>query len=186
VRRRRAALVAAVAVAALAPLPADGHSGGRAQLYVDSVRFEPATGGWQADLVVRDADSGKPEPGVAVRLTAAASGGSSVGPVQLADPDGDGRFSGLMPVAAGTWTVGIEAEEIPGGPRALPFRRTWPAILAPGQALDLGRPGAAGRSGGRVPAVPLGAGALGAVVLYAGWRRSQRAHSPVTGGCGSG
>jgi hypothetical protein len=176
VRRLRAALLAGSVALGLAgaPAPADAHAGGQAQLYVDSVHLEPAAGGWRADLVVRDADSGKPQPGVAVRLTATGPSGIPVGPVDLADPDRAGRYTGLLPLAAGPWTVGIEAEEIPGGPRALPFSRTWPARLAPGQALDLGRSGATDRPRDRLPAIPLGAGALGAAVVYAGWRRSRK------------
>jgi hypothetical protein len=132
-----AVAVAVVLVLALPAAPAGAHSGGRAQLYVDSVRLEPQAGGWRAALVVRDADSGRPEPGFAVEITASGPGGAAVGPVGLADPGADGHYGALVPMTEGGWAVTVEANEIAGGPRAVPFRRTWPVTLQAGQALDL-------------------------------------------------
>lgn len=171
-RRLRDAVIVGLVALALPAVSAGAHSGGRAQLYVDSVHLEPQAGGWRADLVVRDADSGKPEPGVAVQL--AVQGAEAV---TLNDPDGDGRYSALVPLTAGVWSVTVKADEIPGGPRALPFSRTWPATLQAGQPLDLGASGAraGGGAGGHFPAVPLGLalGVLAAVVLLV-WRRRRR------------
>ena len=170
----RRAVIAGLVVLALPAGPAGAHSGGRSQLYVDSVRLEPQAAGWRAELVVRDADSGKPEPGVGVQLTANAAAGQPVGPVTLDDLDGDGRYLALLPLAAGPWTITVKADEVPGGPRALPFSRTWSAILAAGQVIDLGGSGprsADDPGGGHLPAVPLGLGLLAALVLLVGWRR---------------
>ena len=166
----RGALLALVAVA-LPAAPAGAHSGGRAQLYVDSVRLQPRAGGWQAELVVRDADSGGAEPGVGVQLTASSGAGPVVGPVPLADADGDGRYDAAIPLTAGSWTVTVKADEIPGGPRALPFTRAWSATLESGRALDLGRSGFdGGGGGGGVPAVPLGLGLVSGAALLIAWR----------------
>jgi MYXO-CTERM domain-containing protein len=166
-------VIACLLALALPAVPAGAHSGGRAQLYVDSVHLEPQGAGWRADLVVRDADSGKPEPGVGVQL--AVQGAEAV---TLTDPDGDGRYSALVPLTAGPWSVTVKADEIPGGPRALPFSRTWPATLQAGQPLDLGASGSrsAGHgAGSHFPAVPLGLGlGLLAVVALLVWRRRRR------------
>jgi hypothetical protein len=169
----RRAVIAGLVALVLPAGPARAHSGGRAQLYVDSVHLEPQAAGWRAELVVRDADSGKPEPGVGVQLTANGAAGQPIGPVALADPDGDGRYLALLSLAAGPWTITVEADEIPGGPRALPFSRTWTGNLD-GQVLDLGGSGprSANRGGGgHVPAVALGLGILAALALFVGWRR---------------
>jgi LPXTG-motif cell wall-anchored protein len=164
---------------ALSAAPAAAHAGGRAQLYVESVHLEPQAGGWRAELVVRDADSGRPEPGFGVQLTAQAGDDRSpVEPLPLADPDGDGCYGAVVPLTAGSWSVTVKADELPGGPRALPFSRTWSATLQAGQPLDLGAPAsaAAGRgSGGQGPALALaGLGVLGALALLI-WRRRRRA-----------
>ena len=161
----RAAIVGLVALV-LPTAPAGAHSGGRAQLYVDSVRLQPQAGGWQAELVVRDADSGGAEPGVSVQLMASSGAGPVLGPVPLTDADGDGRYDAAIPLTAGTWTVTVKADEIPGGPRALPFTRTWSATLESGRALDLGD----GGGGGGVPAVPLGLGLVSGAALFIAWR----------------
>jgi hypothetical protein len=171
-RQLRGALLALVALT-LPAAPAAAHSGGRAQLYVDSVRLQPRAGGWQAELVVRDADSGGAEPGVGVQLTASSGAGPVLGPVPLTDADGDGRYAAAIPLTAGSWTVTVNADEIPGGPRALPFTRTWSATLEPGRPLDLGGSGSRfgdGGGGGGVPAVPLGLGLVSGAALLIVWR----------------
>jgi hypothetical protein len=173
VSRLRRAVIAGLVALALPAAPAGAHSGGRAQLYVDSVHLEPQAGGWRADLVVRDGDSGKPEPGVGVQL--AVEGGEAV---TLTDAGGDGRYSALLPLTAGSWSVTVNADEIPGGPRALPFSRTWPATLVAGQPLDLGASGslsAGAGGGGHLSAVLFGVGlGLLAVVALLDWRRRRR------------
>jgi hypothetical protein len=102
-------LVTAGPALALPSVPAGAHSGGRAQLYVDSVRLEPHPGGRQAALVVRDADSGRPEPGFGVRLTASGPDGKTIGPVALTDPHGDGRHAGTVPLPDGPWSLTVQA-----------------------------------------------------------------------------
>jgi hypothetical protein len=177
VRPLRGAVLATLLVLAGPAAPAGAHAGGRAQLYVDSVHLVPQAGGWGADLVVRDADSGRPEPGFGVQLAVQAGGRPPAEPVPLADPDGDGRYGAFVPLTAGSWSFTVKADEVPGGPRALPFSRTWSGILEAGQPLDLGAslPRPAGRgSGGRGPAVAVaGLGVLAAVVLLV-WRRRRR------------
>lgn len=188
-RIRRSAIAACtVALASATVLPAapsGAHSGGRAQLYVDAVRLEPQAGGWRASLVVRDADSGKLEPGFGVQVTGSGPGGHAVGPISLTDPDADGRYEGVMAMAEGLWALTVEAAEIPGGPRAVPFTRTWPVTLQAGQTLALGdsaSPAPVGRSARRAPAVPLVLALVGVVTLatLAGLRlvRRRRAPSP--------
>ena len=152
-----AVLVAVVLALALPVASAGAHSGGRAQLYVDSIRLEPQADGWLAALVVRDADSGRPEPGYGVQLRGSGAGGAAVGPVSLADPDADGRYVGLVPMTEGGWALTVAADEIPGGPRALPFTKTWAVTLQAGRPLDLAgsRPSAPrGESGAGPSAVP--------------------------------
>ncbi|MEW6477645.1 MAG: hypothetical protein AB1679_35820 [Actinomycetota bacterium] len=172
-RRRARGAVAGLVALVLSAGPAGAHSGGRAQLYVDSVRLEPQAGGWRAELVVRDADSGQPEPGVGVELAANRGAGEPLGPVALTDPDGDGRYSALVPLADGPWTITVRAEEIPGGPRALPFSRTWSATVQAGRAIDVGGAGSrtADHGGGHGPAVPLGLSLGAAFALLVGFSR---------------
>jgi hypothetical protein len=165
-----AAALATVASLAWPAAPAGAHSGGRAQLYVESVRLEPQPGGWLTTIMVRDADSGRPEPGFGVQITAAGPGGRAVGPVDLTDPDADGRYAALVPVTEGGWALTVDADEMPGGARALPFKKTWPVTLATGQALDLAgsRPsGTSLRSGGGHSAVPPVLGLMAASALAA-------------------
>ena len=164
----RAALIACLLTVVAPAAPASAHSGGRAQLYVHAVHLEPRPGGWRAELVVRDADSGRPEPGVGVELTATGGAGQTAAPVALTDPDGQGRYAGDVSLTEGLWTVTVRADDIPGGPRALPFSRSWSATLEAGRAIDLGgsspRP-AEGGGRGHVPAGPLALTVLAAVAL---------------------
>lgn len=186
-------LIAGVVAVALSAAPAGAHSGGRAQLYVDSVRLELHAGGWHAELILRDADSGTPEPGFGVLLSAtptatarAAGDGNAVGPVTLTDADADGRYSADVPMTDGAWTVTVQVAEIPGGPRAVPFRRTWPVTLRAGRAIAVGgsaAPPAGHRAGGGFPAVPLGLGLGAAVAVVLALRRyrpGERAHLQPT------
>lgn len=173
--------------AALPAASAGAHSGGRAQLFVDTVRLEPQPGGWRAALVLRDADSGKPEPGFAVRLTASAPDGRVIGPVDLAEPDTDGRYAGAVPLTDGTWTLTLHAAEIPGGRQAIPFTKTWTATLQVGQALDLTNsvsPTLLRRSARTRSMVPLVLGLVGTAALagVVGLRlaRARRYRGPAT------
>ena len=173
--------------AALPIAPAGAHSGGRAQLFVDAVRLEPQPGGWQADLVLRDADSGKPEPGFGVRLAASAPDGRVIGAVDLADPDADGRYAGVVPLTDGPWTLTLHAAEIPGGRQAIPFTKTWTATLQVGQALDLTNsvsPTLLRRSARTRSMVPLVLGLVGTAALagVVGLRlaRARRYRGPAT------
>jgi hypothetical protein len=117
--------------------PAGAHSGGRAQLYVDSIRLEPRPDGWHVALTVLDGDSGRREPGFGVQVGAAGPGGRAIGPVDLADGDNDGRYEGTVPLTDGSWTLTVEADEIPGGARAVPFEKSWPLTLQPGRPVDV-------------------------------------------------
>ncbi|HEV8626478.1 MAG TPA: hypothetical protein VG034_18665 [Acidimicrobiia bacterium] len=138
IRRSAIAFILAGGVpTVLAVAPVGAHSGGRAQLYVDSVRLEPQAGGWRSTAVVRDADSGRPEPGFGVQITGSGPGGQAVGPVGLTDPDADGTYAAVVPPIEGRWALTVEAAEIPGGARAEPFTKTWPVTLQAGQPLDL-------------------------------------------------
>lgn len=163
--RTRRSVLAAVApitaalasLAALPAAPAGAHSGGRAQLYVDSIHLEPRAEGWLTTLVVRDADSGRSEPGFGVEVTASHPAGQTVGPVSLADPGADGRYTALVPLTEGGWALTVEADEIPGGARAVPFKRTWPITLQAGQSLDL--------AGSRPPATDAESGPADRTIL---------------------
>jgi hypothetical protein len=175
VSRFGGAVLATLVMLVVPAAPAVAHSGGRAQLYVESVHLEPQAGGWRAELVVRDADSGRPEPRFGVQLVAQAGDQPPVEALPLADPDGDGRYGAFVPLTAGSWSFTVKADELPGGPRALPFSRTWPATLQAGQPLDLGAtvPRPAGRGNpGRGPAVAIaGLGLLAALALLVRRRR---------------
>lgn len=161
-----ACLLGVVGTAAVAVGPVAAHSGGRAQLYVDSVRLDPAAAGWQATLHLRDADSGRTEPGFGVHVTATTPAVAPTASVPLADPDATGRYSGLLPLAEGPWILTIEATELPGGPRAIPFRKAWPVRLIAGQPVEVTgrRPGGPGHSG-TVRLVPLLVATLAAAAL---------------------
>jgi hypothetical protein len=184
-RIRRCALTAAITTLTVSPLlssaPAAAHSGGRAQLYVDSVRLEPRPDGWRAEVVVRDADSGRPEPGFGVQVTASTADGRTVGPTTLNDPDADGRYEALLALTEGPWTLTAEADEIPGGARAIPFRKTWPVALQAGHPVDVAGsrpPTGDHRSGSRAVPLILGgtaaAAALSALLTLARTRSAER------------
>jgi LPXTG-motif cell wall-anchored protein len=132
--------VAAPLATALPAPPAGAHSGGRAQLYVDSIHLEPLADGWLTTLSVRDADSGRLEAGYGVQVAGSGPGGQAVGPVSLTDPDADGRYQATVPMTVGGWSLTVKADEIAGGPRAVPFRRTWPVTLEPGRPVDVAGP----------------------------------------------
>jgi hypothetical protein len=172
-RIRRSAIAAVLCLGlplALPAAPAGSHSGGRAQLYVDTAHLEPQPTGWLAWLVVRDADSGRAEPGLSVQIAASGPGGASVGPVNLADPDADGRYAAVVPLTEGSWALTVQAAELPGGPRAIPFTKTWPAILRAGHPVDLSNSGATAmdrRTEDGVPAKPLALGLAAATAVAA-------------------
>lgn len=173
--------------AALPAAPAGAHSGGRAQLFVDAVRLEPRADGWLAGLVLRDADSGQPEPGFGVQLTASALDGRAIRPVVLVDADADGRYAGAVPLIDGTWTLTLHAAEIPGGRQAIPFTKTWTTTLQAGQALVLTNsvsPALLRRSAPARSMVPLVLGLMGTAALagVAGLRltRARRHRRPAT------
>lgn len=190
-RTRRSALAAiapiAVALASFTAVPvapAGAHSGGRAQIYVDSIRLEPQAGGWLTTLVVRDADSGRPEPGFGVEVSASDPAGQAVGPVSLADPDADGRYTALVPMTEGGWALTVEAGEIPGGARAVRFITTWPITLQAGRPLDLAGsrpPASEGKSGAADRTIPLLFGVTAAIALstLVTLTRSRRQRKPA-------
>jgi hypothetical protein len=172
-RIRRSAIAAVLCLGlplALPAAPAGSHSGGRAQLYVDTAHLEPQPTGWLAWLVVRDADSGRVEPGLSVQIAASGPGGASVGPVNLADPDADGRYAAVVPLTEGSWALTVQAAELPGGPQAIPFTKTWPAILRAGYAVDLSDSRTTAtdrRTEASLPAMPLALGLAAATAVAA-------------------
>ena len=146
--------------------PAGAHAGGRAQLYIATATVAPGNGGWAVTTVLRDLDSGAPEPGFAVDVSGAGPAGAAFGPVALADPDATGRYQGALPaVADGAWALTVRASEVPGGNAALPVSRTYNVTLRPGQSVDLSKARAAspGKGGGS-GALPV---FLGVVALLA-------------------
>lgn len=176
-----AAVLVSLTVGALPGPPAGAHSGGRAQLYVDSIRLEPRADGWNVALVVRDGDSGQREPGFGVQVAASGPAGQTVGPVGLADGDNDGRYEGTVPITDGSWTLTVEADEVPGGARAVPFKKTWPVTLQAGQPVDVAgsRPPAEG-TGPRTGPLILGITAavtLSGLLTLARTRRKKQSHA---------
>ena len=146
------------------------HAGGRAQLYIATVTMAPANGGWSATAVLRDLDSGAPEPGFGVEVSGTGPSGAAFGPVAMADAQGTGRYQAALPgVGEGAWAVTVRGSEVPGGNAALPVQRTYKVTLRPGQAVDLSKAGAtsAGKSSGS-GALPLGLGVLAVVAVAAG------------------
>ena len=136
----RAAIVALGLAAMLSPAPVLAHSGGRAQLYVASATVAPQGGGWTVSTVLRDLDSGAPEPGFAVDVSGRSPSGAEFGPVALADPEGDGRYdAALSGITEGSWLISLRANEVPGGKSAIPLARSWNVTLQPGQPADLVR-----------------------------------------------
>jgi hypothetical protein len=165
--------------------PAGAHAGGRAQLYIASAAIAPGNGGWGVTTVLRDLDSGAPEPGFAVEVSGTGPSGAAFGPVALADPDSTGRYQGPLPaVADGAWAVTVRASEVPGGNAALPVQRTYNVTLRPGQAVDLSKARASspGKGGGS-SALPILLAVLALVVAAVGggawFARHRRAMVPA-------
>jgi hypothetical protein len=165
--------------------PAFAHAGGRAQLYVATATVTPRGGGWSISTVLRDLDSGAPEPGFGVEVSGAGPSGAAFGTVALADPEGDGRYEAALPaIAAGNWALTVRASEVPGGNAALPVEKTWNVALRPGQPVDLARAGSSGGAKGSgtnlmTLALAIG-GAAGLCVAAGAWfGRHRRARVPV-------
>ena len=164
------ALAAASASIAAAPT-ASAHAGGRAQLYIAGVKVEPAPAGWNVQVTLTDADSGRPEPGFAVSVSGSGPSGAWFGPAALADPTDRGRYSGAVPATAGRWTLLVTAHDVPGGPAAVAVSRRYEVTLTPGHGSDPARSvtpaGAARRS--RPSLLPLlaGVGLTGACAVAA-------------------
>ena len=161
------------------------HAGGRAQLYIATAAVAPAAGGWSVTTVLRDLDSGAPEPGFAVQVSGTGPAGAAFGPVALADADGTGRYQGPLPaVAGGAWALTVRASEVPGGNAALPVQRTYNVTLRPGQAVDLSKAKVASSGkGGGSGALPVVVAALAVLVAAVGggvwFGRHRRAMVPA-------
>jgi len=141
--RLAVALAAVVTLAGLsASEPAAAHSGNKAQLFVASVEFEPAGGGWMVLAEIRDADSGQLEPGYDVSL-AGRSTASSLPPTPLTDPESDGVYQAEVPLPDGQWSVTVEAKPFATGKEALPATRTWDVALRAGAPIRVGQQAAA-------------------------------------------
>ena len=159
---------------------ASAHAGGRAQLYIDSASLTPARDGWAIATVLRDLDSGAPEPGFAVEVSATGPAGAVIGPLALLDPDRSGRYGGTVPgLNTGQWTLTLKAMDVPGGDSALPAQRTWTVELQAGRKATLterGPTGSAKSSGGAARAVVFGASGviLGGLTAGALVRRHRR------------
>jgi len=164
-------LIGLVCLLALLPAaPAWAHAGGRAQLYIATVTVAPDNGGWSATAVLRDLDSGAPEPGFGVEVSGTGPSGAAFGPLAMADPQGTGRYQATLPgVGEGAWTVTVRGSEVPGGNAALAVQRSYTVTLRPGQAVDLSKAGASssGKHSGS-SALPLGFGVLTVVAVAVG------------------
>lgn len=179
----RVRILGLLCLAAMLPAaPASAHSGGKAQLYVATAAVAPQGGGWAMSTVLRDLDSGAPEPGFAVEVSGAGPSGAAFGPIALADPEGDGRYEAALPaIAEGNWAVTLRANEVPGGKTAFPVDRTWNVPLRPGQSVDLARAGSSGGGAG-TNVIPLGlaiGGAAGLALLATWLGRHRRAMVPA-------
>lgn len=113
------ALAAVLAVGLTGRGVASAHNAGRVELLVTNLQFIHDPGSGQgvmvhADLI--DRDSGASAAGFAVVVTATGAG-APAGPVTLTDPQGRGRYEGLLSVGPGSWTVTATAEQ---GTSALP------------------------------------------------------------------
>jgi hypothetical protein len=111
--------------------PARAHAGGRVQLYIRDVRFQPAGDAWTVTVTLIDADSGEPQPGFAVDVSGTTAD-RQFGPVTLEDPTERGAYHGRVVAAAGTWDFTLSAKEKPGGPLAIPTtKRLRSELVAP-------------------------------------------------------
>ena len=186
-----AANLAAILVAAVVlGTPAYAHHGAggpkTAELVVNEVSLEPAQQGWRIGTTLRDATSGEALAGFAVEARGSADGAPPVGPVALADPDGDGHYEGSLPLSPGSWALTIAANELPGGEPGKAFSRTWNVALHAGKAVHLGRSAPTSRTlgnsgttddddgGGSVPPVLALAGAGGALAVAGAWLAYRR------------
>jgi hypothetical protein len=147
--------------------PASAHAGARAQLYVQSVSVVPEGPGWVIHALVRDLDSGAPEPGFAVQVTGSGPSGAAFGPLALADPHNNGRYEATVPVGPGPWALIVDAQEIPGGNPALAFSHTWKVDLRAGHAVNAaGAVPSTGHNPSGASAVPLLLALVGALILF--------------------
>jgi hypothetical protein len=181
-------LIGALLLVVISATPARAHAGARAQLYVASARLEHQPAGWSMQVALADLDSGRPESGFSVQVRGVGAGGS-FGPVALADLGG-GRYQALLPLADGSWSLTVAAEEIPGGNEALPSTRTWAGVtLHHGQAVELSRRAASNGAGSQtdgkrhllVLGVAAGLAAVGMIrARTAASRRCRRAREPAS------
>jgi hypothetical protein len=169
--------------AVMAPAPASGHAGGRAQLYVASATIAPQSDGWSISTVLRDLDSGAAEPGFVVEVLGTDPSGAAFGPITLADPDGDGRYDGALPAGDGSWLIRLRANEIPGGPAALPVQRAWNVTLRPGEPVELAGPASGGkRSGTNIAPLMVAIGSAAILAFGFGVRRGRRRRTVAPAG----
>jgi hypothetical protein len=127
--------IAAASLSIAAPA-ASAHTGGRPQLYIAGVKVQPTPARWDVQVMLTDADSGRPEPGFAVSVSGSGPSGVSFGPAALADPTNRGRYSAAVRATAGRWTLLVTAHDVPGGPAAVAVSRRYEVTLTPGQASD--------------------------------------------------
>lgn len=135
--------------------PAGAHAGGRAQLYLASLVLAPETDGWSVAAQLRDLDSGRPEPGFRVTVSGRTAAGEVLEPLELVDGNGEGLYQAHLMAPPGAWTLSVRAEEIPGGPLALPYSRAWNVTLLQGQRIDLIRHSARQSAGSGPNRIPL-------------------------------
>lgn len=115
----------------------EAHTGsGQAQLYISGGLLTAGGEVRRLSVVVRDADSGAPQPRVDVEVKGQSGTGTEFGPLVLSDPGNVGRYEIEVPMTPGQWTIRLEAKELPGGPSALPFARTWSVTLRAGESVD--------------------------------------------------
>jgi hypothetical protein len=188
-RRTIAALMLVLAFAPTTPAQAHHGYAGPVRLYLDAVSLEPGINGWLIRAALHDSGNGRPAPGFVVNATGTGPQGAPLGPVNLADPERDGRYeAALGQLPTGDWSLTLDVADAPGASeRAIPVKRTWPVTLSPNQPLDvLGqlpapKPGDSSDSG-RPVALLLGVAAGVAGLAVAARQLTRRRTRPAAAG----
>ena len=115
---RLVAPAAALLVSAVlfAPPALAHHFTGEVQLWPSSIGFRDAPGGVAVSVLLIERESGESVSGFGVRVAATGGGGTTVGPVELAESE-FAVYSGTLPLGPGAWEIRVTTHQ---GPSSLP------------------------------------------------------------------
>ena len=167
---RLVALAAALLVSPVlfAPPALAHHFTGEVQLWASTIDFRDAPGGVAVSVLLIERESGESVSGFGVRVAATGGGGTTVGPVELAESE-FAVYSGTLPLGPGAWEIRVTTHQ---GPSSLPAiesaHRKMLEVDATGRLVA----SAEGGSGvATVLAIVLPIGAVAVLLLVARRRR---------------